>query len=153
GTPSYMAPEVAQATKDVSVAVDIYGLGAILYDLLTGRPPFQAKTPLETIILVKKQPVRRPRSLNPQVKPDLETICLKCLEKAPQKRYASAEALAEDLERWLSGEPIRARRSGVWERAYKWTRRRPAEAALLLAASLLVLGGTAFGLWYNHSQT
>src|SRR5205807_576504 len=98
----------------------------ILYELLTGRPPFGAGSPLETALQVLQREPTRPRLLNPAVDRDLETICLRCLEKDPQKRYASAEALGEDLDRWLRGEPIQARRSGNLERLVKWTRRRPA---------------------------
>jgi WD40 repeat protein len=145
GTPAYMAPEQATAQKGLSTAADVYSLGAVLYELLTGRPPFQAETPLETIAqLVEREP-QRPRSLDRRVSRDLETICLKCLHKQPQRRYGSAEALADDLERWLAGEPIRARPSTAWERTVKWARKRPALAALVAvsataAALLLVLG-------------
>src|SRR5206468_3087494 len=138
GTPSYMAPE--QAVGDnarVSGATDIYGLGAVLYQLLTGHPPFAGGTTYETVRLVLDTEPRQPRLLNPKVDRDLATICLKCLEKDPQRRYSSALALAEDLERWLKHEPIRARRTGIFTRGKKWLRRNPSIA--VMAAMLLVL--------------
>src|SRR5262249_42443253 len=110
---------------------------------LTGRPPFQAGSVLETLLQVKDQEPQPPRALDPGIPRDLETICLKCLEKTPHQRYGSALALAEDLERWLAGEPVLARRSGPWERGLEWARRHPALtalAAVCLAAVLVVLG-------------
>jgi WD40 repeat protein len=154
GTPSYMAPEQAAARKDLGPACDVYGLGAILYELLTGRPPFRGESPLATLHQVADVDPVPPRLLNPKVDVDLETICLKCLEKEPVRRYASAGSLADDLRRFQAGEPITARRLGAFGRAVKWCRRKPTAAALLgvSAAALLALiaGLVGFGLWQGR---
>jgi hypothetical protein len=135
GTPSYMAPEQARAEKQLSTAVDVYSLGAVLYQCLTGRPPFQGATPVETTIAVLEREPDRPMNCDR----DLATIAMKCLEKEPAKRYGSAEALAQDLERWVWGEPISARPVGGWERLLKWIHRNSLAAAWLGALPALVL--------------
>jgi WD40 repeat protein/tRNA A-37 threonylcarbamoyl transferase component Bud32 len=147
GTPSYMAPEQARAEKQLTTAVDVYSLGAILYELLTGQPPFRAASVLDTVLQVLERDPTPPQRLNPQADRDLSVIALKCLEKDPARRYASAAALADDLERWLRDEPILARPTSTWERTVKWTRRRPAVAALLVALVVAVLGGFAGITW------
>src|SRR5213596_2968601 len=142
GTPSYMAPEQAVGNNaQLTSATDVYGLGAVLYQLLTGHPPFAGGTTYETIKLLLDTEPRQPRLLNPKIGRDLSTICLKCLEKDPTRRYASALALAEDLEHWLRHEPILARHTGVFIRGRKWMRRNPTSA--LLAASLIALAAAA----------
>src|SRR5881275_2865762 len=138
GTPSYMAPEQAAGNNAaVSSNTDVYGLGAVLYQLLTGQPPFAGGTTYETIKLLLDAEPRQPRQLNPKIDRDLSTICLKCLEKDPKRRYSSALALAEDLEHWLKHEPIQARRTGIVARSRKWVRRNSGIAAM--AAMLLAL--------------
>jgi serine/threonine protein kinase/TolB-like protein/Tfp pilus assembly protein PilF len=163
GTPSYMAPEQARGNSpqgaavssppnDAGVmrAIDVYGLGAVLYQLLTGQPPFAGGTTYETIRLLLNTEPRPPRLLNPKIDRDLSTICLKCLEKDPKRRYLSALALAEDLEHWAKHEPIQARRSGIFTRGKKWVRRNPTTAGL--AASLVVLAtAVAVMVWRGES--
>jgi serine/threonine protein kinase/tetratricopeptide (TPR) repeat protein len=142
GTPSYMAPEQAVGNNAaVSKVTDVYGLGAVLYQLLTGQPPFAGGATYETIKLLLDTEPRQPRQLNPKIDRDLSTICLKCLEKDPRRRYSSALALSEDLEHWLKHEPIQARHTGVFTRGQKWVRRNPTRA--LLAASLMALAAAA----------
>src|SRR5256884_4545814 len=142
GTPSYMAPEQAVGnTAAISNATDVYGLGAVFYQLLTGQPPFAGGTTYETIKLLLDTEPRQPRVLNPKSDRDLSTICLKCLDKDPKRRYSSALALAEDLERWLKHEPIQARHTGIFARGKKWVRRNPTSA--LLVACLAALAAAA----------
>ena len=142
GTPSYMAPEQAAGNNAaISSVTDVYGLGAVLYQLLTGHPPFAGGTTYETIKLVLDAEPRQPRLLNPKVDRDLSTICLKCLEKDPRRRYSSALALGEDLEHWLKHEPILARHTGIFTRGNKWVRRNPTSS--LLVASLVALAAAA----------
>ena len=150
GTPSYMAPEQASGeTTKLGKATDVYGLGAVLYQLLTGHPPFAGGTTYETIRLLLNTEPRKPRALNHKIDRDLSTICLKCLEKDPKRRYSSALALAEDLEHWLKHEPILARHTGILTRGPKWVRRNPTSA--LLAASLLAFAAAVgWNIWKSE---
>jgi serine/threonine protein kinase/Tfp pilus assembly protein PilF len=149
GTPSYMAPEQAAVeTTKLSKATDVYGLGAVLYQLLTGQPPFAGGTTYETIRLLRDTEPRQPRQLNPKIDRDLSAICLKCLEKDPHRRYLAAAGLAEDLEHWLKHEPIQAKPSGIFTHARKWVRRNPSttvQVALLVALAV----GLSLTLWYR----
>jgi TolB-like protein/Tfp pilus assembly protein PilF len=141
GTPSYMAPEQAVGNKaQLTSGTDVYGLGAVLYQLLTGHPPFAGGTTYETIKLVLEKEPRQPRLWNRKIDRELSTICLKCLEKDPKRRYSSAVALAEDLEHWLKHEPILARRTGLFTRGRKWVRRNPSTAALITLLVALAAG-------------
>jgi tetratricopeptide (TPR) repeat protein len=166
GTPAYMAPEqAAGGTKQLTTAADIYSLGAVLYELLTGQPPFRAATPLETLRQVVEEEPPPPSQVLSQSPPaqavqskiknqkskisrDLETICLKCLNKDPQKRYGSAEMLAQDLDHWRNGEPIVARPVGTAEKVWRWCRRRPVVAGLILAVLTALVAGLVVSNWF-----
>lgn len=152
GTPSYMAPEQARADKQLSTAVDVYSLGAMLYEVLTGRPPFRAPTVMETVLQVLDKEPEHPTQANKDADRDLSVIALKCLEKDPARRYQSAAELADELDRWSRGEPILARKTGPIARVKKWAKRRPAIAGLLMSLTATLIGGS-IGLWASFNQT
>ena len=148
GSPHYLPPEQAAGQPArVSRRTDVYALGATLYHLLTGRPPFRAESLAQTLDLVLHSEPISPRLLNPSVPRDLETICLKCLEKEPDRRYGSAQLLADDLGRFLQGAPIRARPLGPPARAWRWCRRHPLRSAAIAAMALVVASATGAVLW------
>ena len=150
GTPSYMAPEQAMGPNaQLTSTTDVYGLGAVLYQLLTGHPPFAAETMYETIRLLVETDPREPRFLNRKIDRELSTICLMCLEKDPNRRYPSALALAEDLEHWLKHEPIRAKRSGILTHACKWVQRNPTVAALIVSLIALAVA-MSWNVWKSN---
>jgi tetratricopeptide (TPR) repeat protein/tRNA A-37 threonylcarbamoyl transferase component Bud32 len=157
GTPSYMAPEQAAGQRSaITTATDVYGLGAVLYTLLAGRPPFQADAVVEMLVQVRQSEPEPPGKRNPKVDRDLETVCLKCLHKDPARRYQGAGDLAEDLECWLRDEPIQARRPGVAQRIVKWTRRHRhlvAAGVLSLVLAVPILAGSLFVVWWKHADT
>src|SRR5262249_53996491 len=152
GTAEYMAPEQAEGKTAAKPATDVYALGAILYEMLTGRPPFKGTSTLDTLNQVRQVEPVPPRCFQPLVPRDLEIMCLPCLAKEPRKRYATAAALAEDLRRFQAGEPIIARPVSGWERAAKWCRRRPAQAALAAALVAVTVLGLTGVMWEGPAR-
>jgi len=154
GTVFYMAPEQARSQgKDLTVATDVYSIGAVLYEMLTGQPPFRGDSYFDTLILVVEQPPVPPRQLCPQIDPDLERICLKCLAKAPEERYAGADVLAQELDSWAAGEPVSVRPLRRRERLWRWCRRNPAVAFLLFLVASLILVGSSYSALMNVRLT
>ena len=154
GSPSYIPPEQACGNaKEAGAAADVYALGAILYQMVTGRPPFLGTTPVETVMQVLNEEPLPPARLEPSIPRDLETICLKCLAKQPPKRYATAAALADDLDRFAADRPIHARRTPAWERAFKLARRRPVTTSVLALSGFVAVALSAVGLWYLARQS
>jgi hypothetical protein len=152
GTPAYMPPEQASGRKGaVTTASDVYSLGAVLYELLTGRPPFGAATVADALLLVLEQEPKPPRSLNDRIPRDLEASCLKAMAKEPSRRYATAGELAADLRRWLSGKPIVARPVGRLERSWRWARRHPSAAGLVVAVCVGALALVAAGVGFAYN--
>ena len=148
GSPSYMSPEQARCEKGITTAADVYSLGAILYELLTQRPPFKGESIALTLRMVEEQEPVPPRRIKPNCDPDLEAIALKCLEKDPGRRYESAAAFADDLSAWLRGEPVTARRAGAGRRAWKWVKRNPAVAALAAGIVVALVAGSIVSTYY-----
>ena len=153
GTPSYMAPEQALGrSRDTGVATDVYALGAILYEMLSGRPPFKGENRLETLRqIVDEEPLSLSR-FHIKVSPDLDVICLKCLNKDPARRYPSAEELAEDLDRFLTDQPIHARRTPLLERSWRWCRRNPLAACLAAFTVMAAIGASVAAVWLDVEQ-
>jgi WD40 repeat protein len=153
GTPNYMAPEQADGRRPLTTAADVYALGAILYEILTGSPPFAEATTSATLLQVLQSEPAPPHAIDPAVDRELETVCLKCLDKDPAKRYGSAEALADDLGRWLRGEPILAQPRTPWQRGLRWARRRPAlAAALSLLVVITVVGVSSVVVLWREAE-